>query len=55
MALRLPLRPSLSASLETVVVEPVSLVRVSGHNTGEPYFGRRNVNRFDDPNPDPAL
>jgi len=55
MALRLPLRPSLPASLDTVVVDPASLVRVSGHDTGEPYFGRRNVNRFDDPNADPAL
>ncbi|UVW30728.1 RES family NAD+ phosphorylase [Massilia sp. H6] len=37
-----------------VEVNPADLFRVSRHNTGEPYFGKSNANRFDDPNPDPA-
>jgi hypothetical protein len=36
-----------------VQVHPQTLFRISGRNTGEPYFGRWNANRFDDPNPDP--
>lgn len=51
---RLPAAPRLPVTLQTVTVEPSSLFRISGHNTGEPYFGRWNANRFDDPNPDPA-
>ena len=54
MALRLPLRPSLPDSLQTVRIDPSILFRVSGHATGEPYFGAWNRNRFDDPNPDPG-
>lgn len=54
MALRLPLRPSLPDSLQTVRIDPSTLFRVSGHATGEPYFGAWNRNRFDDPNPDPG-
>ena len=46
-------RPQLPASLKTLQVDPATLYRVSGHDTGEPYFGRWNTNRFDDPNPDP--
>lgn len=53
-ALRLPARPSLPAALAVVRVDPATLFRISGHDTGEPYFGRWNTNRFDDPNPDPA-
>ncbi|AXA90827.1 RES family NAD+ phosphorylase [Massilia sp. YMA4] len=49
----LPATPGLPAHLETVEVDPADLIRVSGHNTGEPYFGKLNSNRFDDPNPDP--
>lgn len=49
----LPAAPGLPTHLETVEVDPADLVRVSGHNTGEPYFGKFNANRFDDPNPDP--
>lgn len=52
MALRLPVRPSLPASLAVVQVDPATLFRVSGHNTNEPYFGKWNTNRFDDPSAD---
>lgn len=47
-------RPQAPLTLKTITVDPGSLYRVSGHDTGEPYFGRNNVNRFDDPNPNPA-
>lgn len=30
------------------------MFRVSSHSTGEPYFGRHQGNRFDDPQLDPA-
>lgn len=50
---RLPAAPGLPASLTTAEVEPADLYRVSRHDTGEPYFGRANANRFDDANPDP--
>lgn len=52
-ALRLPVRPSFPASLAVVQVDPATLFRISGHNKNEPYFGKWNTNRFDDPNPDP--
>lgn len=52
--IRIPATPQLPAALKKVEVSPATLFRVSGHNTGEPYFGRWNSNRFDDPNPDPA-
>lgn len=52
--LRLPAGPSLPDTLQTISVDPNGLFRVSGHDTGEPYFGRWNANRFDDPAPDPA-
>ena len=35
--------------LDIVMVSPALLFRVSGHDTGEPYFGRSGANRFDDP------
>jgi len=35
--------------LQTVSVDPGDLVRISRHNTHEPFFGRRAANRFDDP------
>lgn len=53
-AIRLAAKPQLPPTLKTVTVDPASLVRVSGHDTGEPYFGRWGTNRFDDPNPDAA-
>lgn len=51
---RLPAMPGLPDTLSKVEVAPASLFRVSRHATGEPYFGRWNANRFDDPNPDLA-
>lgn len=51
---RLPAAPGLPDSLSKVEVDPAKLLRVSRHNSGEPYFGRSNANRFDDPNPDPS-
>lgn len=50
-ALRLqpPTRHFHSLALDVVTVNPASLYRVSGQATGEPYFGRSNANRFDDP------
>jgi hypothetical protein len=45
--------PQLPSTLKTVEYDPASLYRISGHDTGEPFFGRWATNRFDDPNPDP--
>ena len=39
------------ATLEVESVEPQSLIRISRHNTKEPYFGKTGGNRFDDPRP----
>ena len=50
--IRLTAKPQLPPTLKTVHVDPATLFRVSGHDTGEPYFGRWNASRFDDPNPD---
>lgn len=47
-------KPALPAKMQTVVVHPRDLFRVSRHNTGEPYFGKWNQHRFDDPNKDAA-
>ena len=52
--LRLPRLPQLPAALKTVRCDPAALCRVSGHATGEPYFGRANTYRFDDPHPQAA-
>lgn len=49
--LALPSKPSLPTALSIIVVNPADLYRVSSHTTGEPFFGKNNVNRFDDPNP----
>lgn len=38
--------------LDIVMVRPSDLVRVSRHDTGEPYFGRSGGNRFDDASAD---
>ena len=47
--------PSFSSSRLTIVkVDPNRLIRIFGHNTGEPYFNTSGRNRFDDPNPNPA-
>jgi hypothetical protein len=48
--IRLPRHPSLPLALPTVTLSPTDLIRVSGHTTGEPYFGRSGLCRFDDPN-----
>lgn len=37
--------------LEIPLVSPSKLYRVSGHNSGEPHFGRNKACRFDDPTP----
>jgi hypothetical protein len=47
-------KPQLPPRLKTIIVNPATLCRVSRYDTGEPYFGRWNVSRFDDPNPDCA-
>lgn len=49
MALREP-SPQLSkVELQTVSVDTTDLVRISRHDSNEPFFGRRAANRFDDP------
>lgn len=56
MALRLrgP-RPSFfHEKLALVELNPDKLIRISRHNTGEPYFGKSGGNRFDDPEPEQA-
>jgi hypothetical protein len=35
--------------LPVVEVDAAKLVRISGHNSGEPHFGKSGLNRFDDP------
>jgi RES domain len=39
-------------NLETKEVDPSTLYRISGHLSGEPYFGRSADKRFDDPSVD---
>lgn len=51
-ALGLLTTPSLPEKLFSVPVKPDSMVRVSSHNTNEPFFANHQGNRFDDPNPD---
>lgn len=46
---RLPPADLASQPLVTISQDPASLARVSGHKSGEPYFGRHGANRFDDP------
>ena len=48
--LRLPRMPQLPASLIICRYDPATLYRISGHITGEPYFGKADTYRFDDPN-----
>jgi hypothetical protein len=36
--------------LDIEMVPSEALYRVSGHDSGEPFFGRSGANRFDDPN-----
>lgn len=38
-------------SLDIAYVSPSTLYRVSGHDSGEPHFGRNKSYRFDDPTP----
>jgi hypothetical protein len=54
LAIRLKSKPDLPDTLAVVRVHSASLFRVSSHQTGEPYFGKHQGNRFDDPHPDPA-
>jgi hypothetical protein len=42
-------------SIATVQIDPSAWCRISQFTSGEPYFGRSGGNRFDDPNPNPAL
>lgn len=55
MAIDITSLPQLPTSLKTVQFDPSSLYRISGHDTGEPHFGRRAANRFDDPHEDSTL
>jgi hypothetical protein len=48
VALRPPPRQLSKIKLPTVTVAAERLFRVSRHTSGEPYFGRGGVNRFDD-------
>ena len=50
--IRLAARPHLPLTLSTVSIDPAGLIRLSSHDTGEPYFGKTGWNRFDDPNLD---
>ena len=49
MSLVAPSRHFASAKLDTKWVDPSTLLRISRHNTDEPYFGKSGGNRFDDP------
>ena len=49
MALREPSPQLGNVDLQTRMVNVEDLVRISRHNHGEPFFGRRAANRFDDP------
>jgi hypothetical protein len=42
-------KPYAVSSLKRISVDPEKLIRVSRHNTNEPYFGNSRRNRFDDP------
>lgn len=53
MALGRPPRNLSSISLRTFGIESAKLFRMSRHDSGEPFFGRRAANRFDDPSPPP--
>lgn len=55
MPIRVTAKPLTTPTLSTVSIDPAGLLRVSSHDTGEPYFGKTGRNRFDDPNPDPAV
>ena len=51
--LKLPATPQLPSSLHPKTLDPATLFRISSYNTGEPFFGKFDTNRFDDPNPKP--
>jgi hypothetical protein len=53
MALGRPPRHLSALTLQTIAVTPAKLFRLSRHDTGEPFFGRRAANRFDDPSVPP--
>ena len=53
LPIRIATKPLTTSTLSTVIVDPATLLRVSSHDTGEPYFGTTGRNRFDDPNADP--
>ena len=45
----LPSKEASTGTLAAVKIKPSKLIRVSGRNTGEPYFGASGRNRFDAP------
>ena len=49
MASGRPPRNLSALPLQTIAIAPAKLFRVSRHHTGEPFFGKRAANRFDDP------
>ncbi len=49
MALGRPRSTLVNRPLQTVTLAPSKLFRVSRHDSGEPFFGKRAANRFDDP------
>jgi hypothetical protein len=52
--IRIVTAPKFPTTLKKLNVDPGTLYRVGRRSTGEPYFGKWNSNRFDDPNPDEA-
>lgn len=54
MALGRPPRNLSAIPLRTIGIAPAKLFRVSRHDSGEPFFGRRAANRFDDPSVPPS-
>lgn len=52
MSLQPPADTFASYDLEILSVEPERLFWISRHDSGEPYFGRSGLNRFDDPRHD---
>jgi hypothetical protein len=40
-----------TSTLALVEIEQYKLIRISTHNTNEPFFNNSGRNRFDDPNP----
>jgi hypothetical protein len=49
LSLQVPSKDFSTLVLPVIDVNPSKLVRISRHNSGEPYFGKSGLNRFDDP------